>query len=146
MFPNCPGKGAVTTEIVPLYTTVCPVTEAETATAGPKPTGPAVVVGAECPGGVKCPIKGEVPATQSAVFSTVTKVPATSAAAGTSKVSSSSPSPTKPGSAGSTTGASGCSGAGCPKPSASHVVTAGAGRVASAFGLPVLVAAVFFAL
>ncbi|MDB5910564.1 MAG: hypothetical protein JWP34_4678 [Massilia sp.] len=43
--PNCPGKGSVTTEVVPAYTTVCPVTQGNgkpTGGAGeglPKPTG-----------------------------------------------------------------------------------------------------------
>jgi chitinase len=36
---NCPAKGSVTTEVIPLYTTVCPVTATEGSGVPSKPTG-----------------------------------------------------------------------------------------------------------
>ncbi|KAH8882700.1 hypothetical protein GQ53DRAFT_831342 [Thozetella sp. PMI_491] len=143
--PNCPNRGSVTTEVVALYTTVCPVTEAQTTPAGPKTTGPAVVVGAECPGGVKCPIKGEETThteitSYSTIYTTVSKPQSTSAPAGhgnSTAQASSSAAPTKAGSSSSSAPV---------KPSATQVVTAGAGRVAAALTLPAALAALFLAL
>jgi len=133
---NCPGKiGQVTTEIVPVSTTVCPVTG--TPSASPKPTAKVIK-------GPDSPEDSDVPAvdrTSSVQITTIQTVTVSKPAASKPPVSESIK-PTPSGGFSHSTGF----GVVRPTPSATQPVTAGAGRNVAALGVPAVLAAFLLAL
>jgi len=96
---NCPAKGHVTTEIISLYTTICPVTETETAskTYSSKPAKTITIETTEtftitsCPATVtNCPV-GKVTTSVYATTTCITEAESTSTAAGVPTTLTSAP-------------------------------------------------------
>jgi chitinase len=134
---NCPGKiGQVTTEVVAISTTICPVTATPSASLKPTikviqgPDGPEVS-------------HGPVPERTSSVqITTIQTVTVSRPAVSKPPVSESIIKPTPSGGSSHSTGF----GVVRPTPSATQPVTAGAGRNIVALGVPAMLAAFFFAL
>jgi chitinase len=121
--PTCPAKGHVTTEVIAISTTVCPVSGVETSpvmsTPVPMTTGSAL------------------PSSPSSVFTTLVAPKAGPNGIQSGTGNSIKPTATLP----TLGGSSGCLGTGCRTSatvSATKAVTAGAGRRTVAFGLPAL--------
>jgi chitinase len=136
--PNCPGKGSVTTEIVPAYTTVCPVT----ATGGSSPSMPA---GGAPGGGIKQEASPTTTTRVTSVAYTFITVSSKGPSAGLPAPSGNGSSSVvvsytvKPTGSGGVAVSSTATGSVPPKPT--KPVTAGASRAAGALGLAGLFAA-----